>query len=435
MRPLLLAHIVIAAAIPAAADTVRLDADRAVELALESSSRLAAADARIDAADARVESADAEQRPVVSALGSVAYRSAVDELMAPLDPGGSPIVLFPNIQETASVGLRLEQPLYLGGAIDASRRAVRDDRSGIEADRSALRADIELEARTAYWSTVAARAAVDAARADVERAARLAADVAALRDAGMAVHAEVLAADARVAAARLRRVDAQADSADAEARLRSLLGRPAGDELELSDRGSAPPPPPPAELLQEEALHHRPELVALAARIDSVEERQEAARAGSRPRVSGVAGWDLARPNQRHLPLRDEWDDSWSVGVNASWTLFDGHRTGARVAELEAQRSALESELAELERRVRLDVELARTRLASVLEAARAAEASRRAAAAREEAERDRLSAGMATVSDLLDAQSELAAAEQELVATRARARIAAAALVRAVGR
>lgn len=421
----------------AAASTIRLDADAAAARALEVSHRLSAAHSRVEVAGARVEAADAGRYPTVSADGSVAYRSEVDTLQAPLGPGGAPVTLFPNIQETAAVGVQLTQPLYLGGAVDAERRAARHDREGAEADRRTSAADLDLEARSAYWSAVAAWAAVDASRAEVDRAGRLAADTRSLRDAGMAVRADLLAADARVAAAELRLVQALAAADDADARLRSLLAVPAGDTVELADRGLVDPPPPPAPLerLQAEAIGGRAELEALGARIRVLEAQRDAARAPLRPSVSAIAGWDLARPNQRHLPLRDEWQDSWSVGLTASWRLFDGGRADAHTVELDAQRRAVESDRSEFERRIRLDVELARTSLVGSLAEVSAADAARRAAEARLEAEEERLDAGMATASDVLEAQAELADAERQQIAARARSRIAAATLDRAVGR
>jgi len=436
LRPTLTLLLALTAA-ASSADTIRLDADAAAVRALEVSPRLAAAVDRLEAAGARVDAADAERYPTLAADGSVAYRSEVDTLQAPLGPGGTPVTLFPNIQETASIGLQLAQPLYLGGAVDAGRRAARHERDGAESDRRTLAADVELEARSAYWTAVAARAAMDASRAEVERAERLVTDTRSLHEAGMAVRAEVLAAEARVAAAELRLVQDVAGADDADARLRSLLAVPGGDTVELADRGlvAPPPTPPPLERLQAEAIGGRPELAVLGARIDALEARRDATRAPLRPSVSAIAGWDLARPNQRHLPLQDEWEDSWSVGVSASWRLLDGGRTDARTAELDAERRALESDRSELERRVRLDVELARTALASSLAEVSAADAAGRAAHARFEAEQERLDAGMATASDVLEAQAELAAAERQQIAARARSRIAAAALDRAVGR
>jgi outer membrane protein len=291
-------------AAPSAAETVGLDADTAVKRALESSPRVVAADARVGVADARIDAADAQRRLTLTTSASAAYRSEVDEFEAPLGPGGSPVVLFPNIQATSSIGVYLLQPLYLGGAVEAEHRSALHQREGSDGDRRALLGDVELETRTAYWTAVATTAATEAARTEVERASRIVADIRSLMDAGMAVQADVLAANSRVAAAELRLVQARAGSRDAVARLRSLLAIPADDQLELADRGvlSSPKPPPALDLLQTDALNNRPEIAAVWARIAALTAQQEGVRSALRPQLSAAAGWDLARPNQRHFP-------------------------------------------------------------------------------------------------------------------------------------
>jgi ABC-type glutathione transport system ATPase component len=113
------------------------------------------------------------------------------------------------------------------------------------------------------------------------------------------------------------------------------------------------------------------------------------------------------------------------VSLNASWRLYDGGRTDARSVELEAQLRAATGDRDELERRIRLDVEIARTALQSALAETAAADAAQRAAAARLEAELERFEAGLAITSDVLEAQAQLADAERQQIAARARSQIA----------
>ena len=86
-------------------------------------------------------------------------------------------------------------------------------------------------------------------------------------------------------------------------------------------------------------------------------------------------------------------------------------------------------------RRIALDVETAWRSLSASLAADAAAAAAVEAATAREADSRDRYAAGVATVSEVLDAQTELADAELSLVRARSGAWIADAGLHRALGR
>ena len=88
-----------------------------------------------------------------------------------------------------------------------------------------------------------------------------------------------------------------------------------------------------------------------------------------------------------------------------------------------------------MERKIRLEVETTRLELESALEAVGAADASATAAAAWEEASSERYAAGLALLSEMLDAQADLTAAEAAQVRTRVAAWLADATLHRAIGR
>ncbi|HQP42302.1 MAG TPA: TolC family protein, partial [Thermoanaerobaculales bacterium] len=97
---------------PAAADTLRVDAATAVEMALAASQRAVAADARISAAQLTVDAADAARLPVVGASAAVSQRSAVPEFAAATGgPGAEPVVIFPNIETAYAAGIGVRQPL------------------------------------------------------------------------------------------------------------------------------------------------------------------------------------------------------------------------------------------------------------------------------------------------------------------------------------
>ncbi len=434
-----LAAVVAAAlvAVPAGAAPARIDADAAAQRAVEVSHAAAAAAARTATARAGADAADAERRPVLGAAASLSELSSVPEFKAPLNGPGQPLVtIFPDIRTRYALGLTLSQPLYTGGAVSAGIAASHRELDAARADSGSTRAEVALQARLAYWHAAAAAAAVDTARAEVDRARRLVDDSRALADAGMAVRADLLSADARLAAARLRLVQSQADAADAVDTLASLLQLPPGG-IELADAMPTALPPAPAPLsdLRSEARTARPELLAASHRLAALAAREELAGAGARPTVGAVAQIREARPNERYLPLSDTWNESWSVGVSADWTLWDGGRTRARVAAARGRRDAAAADMAELQRRIDLEVELARRGLSASLDAVAAADASQQAAAAREEAVRERYAAGMATSAEVVEAQAALAAAETEQITARTGAWIAAARLQRAVGR
>ena len=422
----------------ATGEVVRVDAEAAAARAVQVSDASLAAVARSDGARASLDAAGSGRYPSLAAFASVSQRSAVPEFLAKVEgPLQPPIVLYPNIETAYSAALQARQVLYAGGAVDAGREASRHELDGSEAARRRVAADLALAGRLAYWEAVRAEATLDAASASEQRALRLQSDTQALLDAGMAVKADILAAQSRLATAHVVVVRAQTRRLDAFSQLRSLLHVDAGDSLELADRIVIPLPPAPAPLeeLQAEAISRRPELAAAAAQLAALAARERLASAPARPSVALDAQWDLSRPNIRYFPLSDEWNDSWSVGVSAGWKLFDGGRSRADARAAQAAQRAVTAERDELARGVTLEVEIVRQDLLAARATVDAADAARAAAEERERASRERLDAGLAPMVEILDAQSELAAAEQQQIDVRASAWIAAARLTRATGR
>jgi outer membrane protein TolC len=434
----LVAVLTMAGSVVGAANTLTLDADAAARMAVEASTLTASAADRVAATQSTVKAADAARLPVLTANASYIRHSAVPEFGVPTENPDEPVfILFPNIQNHYRADLSVSQPIYTGGAISASREAARKEESAATWSEALTALDLEYSARMSYWSAVAAASGVDVAEAQIKRTQRLLDDARALREAGMAVNADVFAAEARFAAAEVDLIRTRNEEAQALIRLRSLLGVDAVSGITLKDAQTEKVPSVPRLLthLERDALDNRPELKVADAHIEGLEARARSVNAALKPTVAATGQYLLARPNQRYLPPVDEANDSWLVGVAASWRIFDGSRTKEQVATVQAEQRAVQHDRSELERQILLEIATSRLELESALEAVNSTDTSAAAARAWEEASSERYAAGIAMLSELLDAQADLAAAEMAQVRSRARAWLADATLRRAVGR
>ena len=435
---LVIALAVAMVAAPGRAETLSLDAEVAARMAVHASTLTVAAADRVEASQSTVKAADAARLPVLTANASYTRHSAVPEFGVPTENPDDPVfILFPNIQNHYRVDLSVSQPIYTGGAISASREAAQKDETAATWSETLTALDLSYSARLSYWSAVASASGVDVAEAQIKRTQRLLDDARALREAGMVVNADVFAAEARYAAAEVDLIRTRNEEAKALTRLRSLLGIDAGTTVTLKDARTeqVPPTPPLLAKLERDALDNRPELRIADAHIEGLGARARSVNAARKPTVAATGQYLLARPNQRFLPPVDELNDSWLVGIAASWQIFDGSRTKEQVATVQAEQRALQHDRSEFERQIRLDVATARLELNSALKAVTSTDTSAAAAKAWEEASSERYAAGIAMLSELLDAQADLAAAEMAQVRSRASAWLADAALRRAVGR
>jgi outer membrane protein TolC len=430
--------IALVGALPAAAASLTVDADAAARMAIEASTLTLAAADRVEASQSSVKAADSARMPILDIEAAVARQNEVPEFSAPVGgPGEPPTVIFPNIENTYNLDLSVSQPIYTGGAISANREAARHDESATTWSQKLTAIDLAYNARQLYWAAVTAAASVDVAEAQIARTERLLDDARALREAGMAVNADVFAAEARFSAAEVDLIRTRNEEAKALASLRSLLGIDPDVVIQLKDARTFQIPAPPRDLasIEQSALENRPELKIGAARIESLGAQARTVNANRRPMVAASGLYRIARPNQRFLPLEDVVNDSWRIGIGASWQVFDGSRTKEQVAVVHAEQRALQHDIGELERQIRLEVATSRLELESALEAVDAADTSVAAAEAWEEASSERYAVGLAVLSEVLDAQADLSAAEVAQVRTRASAWMAEAALMRSVGR
>jgi outer membrane protein TolC len=216
-------------------------------------------------------------------------------------------------------------------------------------------------------------------------------------------------------------------AANAEPAPAATPGNPPPSE---APAGAAPTP----ELLAA-ATAARPEILALRSRIAANRAAAGAVRAALRPQASLSGGYDYADPNPRILPLEDRFRTSWSIGATVSLSLFDGGRTAAAAAQIDAQADALAHRLDDLERHVRLEVTQRLLDLATARQTAVVAGRSLESALENVRVARDRYHEGVIPSSELLDAETALLRAGLDRTAARAQVRLALANLDRALGR
>ena len=408
----------------------RLTLDEAIARGLQHSARLAELRAREAATEAARQGSRAERLPVVALVGGYMRTNHIEPFsIAP--PIGPPSFIYPDIPDNFRSRIDLQWPIFTGGRLDALERAAQAERGAAAEDVQAARADLRLEITRAFWALVTARESEQVVGRSVGNLDVHLSDLRARLDQGLIPPNEVLTAEAQRSRRRGLLIEASNLRAIAEADLRRLIGGtgailpdapdPAGPRWTLPDPVGPSPSP-------------RPERVALDYRLNAAKEREAAVQSQYKPQVSFGAGYDYARPNPRTFPRADYWDDSWDIAVNASWTLWDGGRRAAARAETSAITRQVEARITEFDRTATFEIEARRLDLESSRAAMAAADDEIRAA---EEARRvvdERYRAGVATSTDVLDAELDVLQAQLDRTRAVASARLAEARLARALG-
>ena len=408
--------------------TLRLTLEDVIARAEKNSHRIAGLEARVDVAAASLAARDSADRPTVALLGGYTRTNHVEEFSLPLR------VLYPDVPDNYRSRLDLQWPIYSGGRTAALERAAAAERNAAQSDVLAARADLRLEAVRAFWALVTARHTEEVVRRALDSIDAHVADLRARLEQGLIPPNDVLSAEAQRSRQRLLAIEAANRRGIAEADIRRLIG--ADGQSPIAPAASLLPPEGehgPSSL--KAAIEQRHERRALSSRVDAATERETAAEASAKPQVGVGAGFDYARPNPRIFPRTDEWHDSWDVSVNVSWTLWDGGRRRAEEAEAAATTRVLTSRVSEFDRDLAFEIEQRRLDADSAQAAIATAEDGVRAALEARRVLGERFNAGVATSTEVLEAQTAVLHAELDRTLAIANAWLARARLDRAMGR
>lgn len=259
----------------------------------------------------------------------------------------------------------------------------------------------EFRTRALYYRATASDAGLEAAVASEEAARATVERFRRRRDEGLLTDADVLQAEAELAAARADRTLVERERHDARLALGLHLGW-SPDTLPVPTDSLAAPAPPETE--EQGISEARADLRARAAAVEAAEARKLGATLGWLPDVAAFAGYSV---HGRDL-LGDDGTD-WTVGVALRWSLFTGLRRPARV---EASSAALESARVEYRQALRDaggEVRRARRAVRAARQGLEASRAAREAALSGRDLMRRRFEEGLATPSDLLQAEARAA--------------------------
>ena len=430
------------------ASPLTLTVEQAIERALTNSHRVDEMTARGEAANAVIEQRHAVQLPRLNAQGGYTRTNHVDQFGIQL-PNGQLRIIYPDIPDNYRSRVDAQWPLYTGGRLQALEQAARTDAGAATFDIQAVRSDLRAEVARTYWTLASQTQSIAVLDRSIAQTGEHLRDARNRLEAGLIPPNEVLSVEAQQARQQMLRIQANGAREVTEAALARLIGAAPGTAIVTADTIDLPATMTDGEragangtgasagleALIATARENRADRRALADRAVAATGRVTAAAAGRRPTIGVGGGFDYARPNPRIFPRVGEFKTSWDASINVDWPLFDGERVSAELAEASAAQRAAEARLAEFDSQLSLEIRQRLSELTSSRAAVSAAHAAIRAATEGHRVLRDRFNAGVATATDVLDAEIAILQAELDRTQAMATYRIAAAGLARATGR
>lgn len=341
--------------------------------------------------------------------------------------GGSSVLT----QVNSSARLAVNYLIFDGGARRANIDAASAQQRAALASYADTAQGVVLNVITAY-NSLSANRAVEAANLANLTFARQSRDLATGRKrAGVATGADQLQAETAYSQAELTLIQTRGALATAAAQLAVAIGLPPSTKLDLAPTAplaSGDKLKLGADALIADAEKLRPDIVAAKANVDAAAANVRSAQSAGRPSMSATASNTLSAFDttiDRNVA---------SAGVSLSVPLFSGWNTRYNIA---AARARLEQQTAIAEQtrqQAGLDVYSNYVALDNALSSLTTARVLVDSASLSADLAQGRYKAGVGTFADLLNAQSALANARQQLVQSEYNVRTTNAQLARAVG-
>jgi outer membrane protein TolC len=395
----------------------------ALSMGLANNNRIKAAGFQSLAAHQGVESVQARYLPTVSLEETlIASNAPVATFMMKLDEGRFTDNDFRigNLNSPAAAHdfktvLSIQQPLFVPSLSPLKEMAVKDAQQA-ELGLEAVRQGVAFEVFSRYLEVQKAAAhlkAVDQAIADARENLRLATARTAV---GTGLRSDELRARTHQALVEQLQITANNNLALSRLKLAQLIGLPEDDTFAVAGEIAGVTVPPMSDQLLGATLQQRVDVRQSQANLEKTAAALGLARSEYLPTVGTFASYQL---NARDLPFTAD-NDAWTAGVTLKWNIFDGFRRSSEQKRAVADQSAARELLDATNRDARYQLRESYLRRQ---EAVKRQEVASHALQDAEETVRllgRRYENSLATMVELLDAQTALNQARANLVETEA---------------
>jgi outer membrane protein TolC len=416
-----------------------LTVEQAVQIGLENSKMLRQSASKVLYADAKSAEVNASALPSIRATGAYTRVSDIPpfSITLPFTIPGIPnsFVLSQTILDNYSLRVGVQQPLFTGFRLDASKEAAARNVDASSQDYAKDKSDLIFNVRTAYWALFRARELKKLADDNVAQITAHLNDVKNLEDQGLATINDMLAAEVQLSNGQLAQVDANNNAQIALVALDNTLGIPLSTDITIaSPVAESPRQFASLDTLVQQGLEARPEIKGMDARVKAGEAGVTVARAGWWPQIALTGNYYYANPNQRFQPALIAWRNTWDVGVNVSLDIWNWGTTVHQTDQAQAQLAQTREASGQMQDGVTLDITQAYLTLKQARERVTVA---KQAVARAEENHRvttQRYKEGLVLNSEMIDALYSMTAAKTTYTQSLVDFELAQARLAKAVG-
>jgi outer membrane protein TolC len=312
-----------------------LTIEESIALGLENSKALHSSLMRLNYADAKSSEVSAGMYPLLRFQAGYLKLSDIPAFVIPLP--GNP-VSFPVVLNNYNVRASLQQPLFTGWKLQSAVDNARYTSNAAQSDYTKDKSELIYSVKLAYWNVYRAKEFERLSDENVNQITEHLADIENLFKQGMATTNEVLKVKVQLSNAKVLQSDATNNVQISIMAFNSTIGIPLDTDVGIgSSLTSATRDVPELAQLMIRAMTQRPDIQAMEWRLHSSRSGVTAAQSGWLPQIFLTGNYYYSRPNQRIFPAQDAFKDTWDVGINLQFDIWNNLTTVYQTAQAQAQ--------------------------------------------------------------------------------------------------
>ena len=316
-------------------EKLSLTIDKAIEIGLENSKTLHSSFMNVKSYEAKSKETNAAMLPSLKLRASYKRLSDVDPFIINTPYGN--FTVSPTILNNYSTQLTLSQPLFTGFRLKSQSEIAELSTKAAQEQYSAAKSDLVYDIKNAYWSLFKAQQLKKVLDENVDRFKAHLTDAKNMMSVGMMTNNDVLKIEVQLSDAMFNQSEAENAVKLSKVALANVLGISLGTDFEIASTTQLNTQKyDKLNSLVEKAVELRPEVKAADLRVKAGESGVTAAKSGWYPQISLEGNFYYSRPNQRIFPAKDEFNDTWDVGVNLNMNIWDWMTTAHRTDEAQA---------------------------------------------------------------------------------------------------
>lgn len=394
-----------------------------IDKALKNQPAIRSARENVNAGQGRITQAASPYLPQVRASTGYSENHAV---------GGA---LGDSISKSYSTSVSVNQILYdfgkTGNTLDAARSGTRSS----EYDEQRVILEVVLNVKQAYYALLAAKQLVLVANKTIEQAESHYQQAEAFFQSGAKPRFDVTRTEVEVNTAQLGMINATNNVRLRTIGLYNAMGIDPETDIDMDDILTTPVAIPAMEAALAESIRNRPEMLKAESDISAARARVKAEESNYLPTISANGAYNWAHGTSEMGMFKGDIQNSWNAGVFLSLPLFEGGLTKGRVSEAQANLRSLEAQRRSLRQSILIELNQAYADIESATARIAVMELSVKKVQENLDLAQGRYKAGVGPYMEVTDAQVASVNAKIDRVQALYDYQLAAARLVKAMGR